>query len=422
MKERLKELNASLPKDERWTVGSNDPSRRLLALDRNSDPFYSGQGWQREAGEWFGEFHARRIGNRRLHIRAQFYVATGEDSSPVTGEPEATYLPDRTRFEKTAKNWAWFQEASKFARNMGLVDPDLIVDKKRSRVAKHAFPYTREAPGVRYTEPEIAFPSACLRAGGVREASAACGTSGPYDYISRRYPNIIEIWVEKDLDEADRPVLEMVAREKCVNLVVGTGFMTISAAYALLSRTEHTGLPVRILYLSDFDDAGQHMPVSPARHIEFATRNLKPKPDIRLHHLALNAEQVEDQNIPRKIPTTKAKEEKIGRLKNWEARHGVGSVELDTLTDPSRAGWFRALLSRAIDALRDPEIYQKGREAEEQAIALVAEELERLTHWPQRALELIVSEANEISAAYADEREEIRRKALELAELRQALE
>jgi hypothetical protein len=412
----LKELNFGVPRAARWTIDGKDPQTHILALDRNSDPFFAGQGWQREAGEWFAEFHERRVGERRLHIRALFYIATAEDPSPLTGEVEATYLPDGRRFEKTADNWAWFQQAAKHARNMERVDARLIIDKKRSRVSTYAGTSTKEPPTVEYAEPAVIFPNEYVDWASVQRADAGPKTDLFSGYVRRSTPSVVEIWVEKDLDEADRPVVQTVCQRMGVNLVVGSGIMTISSAYALLERTGE--LPVRILYLSDFDDAGVHMPVSPARHIEFAIRTMDPKPDIRIYHLALNAQQIIEQGIPRKIPTSKKEEEKIGRLKNFEALHGVGTVELNTLTDPTRAGYFEQLLRDAIAALRDPRLREKEREAKEGAERMVSDALERHMRWPHKALELIAERAEEASSQFEDEREEIARKAGELADLR----
>jgi len=422
MRACLEEMNFGVPRAARWTVGGSNPERRILAMDKNSDPFYAGQGWQREAGEWFAEFHRRRVGDRRLHIRALFYIATGEDPSPLTGEVEATYLPDGSRFEKTADNWAWFQAAAKHARNMELVNARLILDKKRSRVTENARASESGPPTVEYSEPRISLPDAYSALASFAPATAEPRTSMFAGYVRRKVPSVVEVWVEKDLDEADRPVVESVCQRMGANLVVGSGYMTISSAYALLERTKADELPVRVLYLSDFDDAGVHMPVSPARHIEFAIRHMDPKPDVRLYHLALTAEQILEQEIPRKIPTSKKEEEKIGRLKNFEARHGVGTVELNTLTDPTRADWFERLLRNAIRALRDPELREKERRAEAEAERMVAEELERQMRWPHKALELIAEQAQEKGARFAEDRAAIEQKAQELADMRLELD
>jgi hypothetical protein len=405
----MEQENRNPPYNQQRAIRTRYPEKQILGMDKSNDPFYSGQPWQRQDAAWFAEFHRRRVGSRRLQIRALFYIATGEDPSPVSGAVEATNLPDGSRFEKTADNWKMFQEAAKFARNMGLVIPRLILDKKRSRVTVNARPiFDAAPPSVEYTPPYIGLPDSEDLHSYVQSASA----SVPWmmsSYMRRNQPSVIEVWTEKDLDEADRPILEEVCADEGANLVVGTGAFTISSAYGLLERTEEYGLPVRVLFLSDFDDAGAHMPVSPARHIEFAIRDLDPKPDIALYHLALTAEQVEEQSIPRKIPTSKKDEQKTGRLKNFEKRPGIGTVELNTLTDPSRADYFERLLRDAIAALRDPDLYRRAREAREQSETRVAEEFEKQMRWPHRALDLIAEQADEKSATFEEERAEIQR-------------
>jgi hypothetical protein len=309
MKAYLKMLNACVPRSKRWTTSGKDPARQILAMDRTNDPYFAGAPAHVEAAEWFAEFHRRKVGGRRLHLRALFYIATGEDPSPITGEPEAVYLPDGQRFTKSYENWVWFLEAAKDGRNMERVDARHILDRKRSRVFNYASPRERSAPEVQVEGPFLELPDGIISThANLRRATAQADAIFTSEYAKRDEPSIVEIWTEKDLGEADRPVLENVCSRMRVNLVVGTGVFTISSAYALLERTEHYGLPVRILFLSDFDDAGVHMPISPARHIEFAIRNLNPKPDIALYHLALKPEQIIEQNIPRKIPTTPSEE------------------------------------------------------------------------------------------------------------------
>ena len=47
---------------------------------------------------------------------------------------------------------------------------------------------------------------------------------------------MIEVWVEKNLDEEDNPLLERLCEEVGVNLVTGIEFMTIASFHALLNE------------------------------------------------------------------------------------------------------------------------------------------------------------------------------------------
>lgn len=234
--------------------------------------------------------------------------------------------------------------------------------------------------------------------------------------------------MEKDLDEADQPVMETVCRQLGVNLVTGTGFMTISAVYAMLDRHPNLEKPIRIIYLSDFDASGEHMPIGPARHIENAIEDMDPKPDIRLYRLALTAEQVQEKSLPKKIGGAKKdKEKKVsGRKIRFEARHGVGSVELNAVTDEANVPWFEDLLRGAILALRDGGMDRKLRAAKREADALVGSGVARGLYWPHRALNLIKDKAEEVVegviAPQAEEREALKKREEELRYLLSLLE
>src|SRR5215204_5270542 len=157
MKALQERLNEGVRRGERWTT---DGERSILAMARKNDPFYAGQGWQREMAEWFADLF-RRLGfvGRRTHIRFVHYVASGEEPNPETGEERQERLPDGGPYENTEENWRFIQEASKHARNMGLVDPRHIVDKRTPRPFLNAPEEPAEAPGVYVEEPDITLPS-----------------------------------------------------------------------------------------------------------------------------------------------------------------------------------------------------------------------------------------------------------------------
>jgi hypothetical protein len=148
--------------------------------------------------------------------------------------------------------------------------------------------------------------------------------------------------------------------------------------YALLDRRFRLGKPLRILYLSDFDPAGSHMPSAPARHIEFALRDMEEKPDIRLRQLALTEDQVKELELPR-IPIKDSDRRKAG----FEAKHGQGATELNALMHGPRRAHTEAMLRDAIRQLRA--------------------EMARRLRWPRRALGLIEENAREIGERYSAE-------------------
>ena len=77
------------------------------------------------------------------------------------------------------------------------------------------------------------------------------------------------------------------------NLQTGMGEMSITATLALVHRLQQANKPARILYVSDFDPAGQSMPVAVSRKIEYFVRTLGFELDIRLFPVVLTLEQVQ---------------------------------------------------------------------------------------------------------------------------------
>jgi hypothetical protein len=393
------QLNEGVRRGERWTL---EGERGLLAMARSNDPFYAGQGWQLEQAEWFADLF-RRLGfeGRRVHVRFVHYVACGEEPNPATGEKQQERLPDSSPYENTEKNWQFIQAASKHARNMGKVDPRSIVDRRTPRPFLNAPEEPPSAPGVEVHEPSIRLPSIEVND---LEPYRSGGRAYPtgYEYSVAFEPSLVEMWMEKSLDDADDPLIETLCEEEGVNLITGIGFMTISSVYALLERRAHLEKSLRILYLSDFDPAGKHMPGAPARHVEFALRNMEGKPDIRLHHLALTEDQVKELELPR-IPIKDSDRRKA----RFEAKHGEGATELNALMLETRRSDTEAMLRGAIRELRDGELPRKLLDARMEAQAILEEEMARRLRWPRRALELIEEEAQEVGERYAEELQDL---------------
>src|SRR5262249_36158970 len=96
----------------------------------------------------------------------------------------------------------------------------------------------------------------------------AVGVQG-FEYSPADQPFLLEIWVEKTtMDD----VLEPLCRGLSINLVPGAGFQSITSAVNLLQRVarfKDSRKPCRVFYISDFDPAGDQMPVAVARQLQF---------------------------------------------------------------------------------------------------------------------------------------------------------
>ena len=409
-----------------YTVGKSVDPRSILALGRAHDPFYAGQLYQVEMSKWFADTFKRVSQGRRMHLRFSFYMAVGEEEDPDTEELlDPARLPDGTIFEKTKENWENWQLWAKWARNMSLVDPDQVIDSRKS-VISELHERKGEVPEltIETTPPTLYLPSGDDPSSVVSRASARPqGYSREFFSSSRDMePSIVELWLEKDISDADTDIVARVCRREDANLIIGSGFSNITTAYEAVQRQRELGKPLRILMLTDFDDAGSHMPVTPARHIEFAIKGMDPKPDIRLHHLGITQEQVIAQKMPRRIPETDKEDKEERRLRGeekaeekgrnyrkeiWEAKYGVGTVQLNSLTTPNRIRWFENLLRSTIQSLRDPKILQKFEEKEREAQILLDGEVERRLYWVHYAFNLIAEKAEEeVGETVQDQEEE----------------
>ena len=121
-------------------------------------------------------------------------------------------------------------------------------------------------------------------------------------------------------------VLEPLCKRYGANLQTGLGELSITATLALAHRLQEANKPARILYVSDFDPAGQSMPVAVSRKMEYFVRTLGLAVDVRVFPVVLTLDQVQYYRLPR----TPIKETERRRL-GFENRHGEGAVELDAL-------------------------------------------------------------------------------------------
>lgn len=158
-------------------------------------------------------------------------------------------------------------------------------------------------------------------------------------------------------------VLEPLCQKYGMNLVTGLGELSITAVYLLALRVVEAKKPVRILYISDFDPAGESMPLAVSRKIEYFVRNYSLDCDIKLVPLMLTSQQCVEYNLPRTpIKETEKRKDK------FENRHGVGATELDAM-EALHPGEMAELIEKAIEPYFDIKAWnaatQKNREVQQ---------------------------------------------------------
>jgi hypothetical protein len=397
--ERIKQLAAELGKKD-GKRGRPKPVNELLAMSPNRDPFYAGMPAQRARGEWFAALWQRFGFATGVHLRRVHYRLV----SVEPGQPKPQ-RHDGSDYENTETCWGYLEDAGAMARYLRLVPADAFEDRRNPQ------PHIFMRPVPLFREPQVSLES--LAAWSLpeieHELASLINLSLPgieevtgYDYYATDQPYHCEIWVEKSTQD---DVLLPICEELHVNLVSSLGFQSITGVVKLLQRVCElvricqAGKPARILYISDFDPAGDGMPVAVARQIEFWIRDYARGADIKLQPLALTAEQVGEDayNLPR-IPIKDSDTRKDG----FEARYDAGAVELDAL-EALYPGELARLVREAVEPYRDLTLAERLEEAEEEARELAAEAWEARIAPYHAELTSIEQDARQIAGAYGDE-------------------
>jgi hypothetical protein len=299
------------------------PLYTLRAQDAKTDPFLAGMPARRRDAEWFAEVWNRVGGKRGFHLRRLHYRVLSQDP-PIL-------MPDGTPYINTVRCVATLYNGGRDARHLGLIDSDDLVDRKNPPPT--IFMREGESGEIQchgglgeLAEPKLEIPRLVL---------APPITAQAYQ---------VEIWCEKS---TMNDVLMPLGERYGVNVVTGTGEISETRCNELVQRAEESDRPVRILYASDFDPAGDSMPVAAARKIEYALYRLQRYDlDIQVRPVVLTHDQCVEYRLPR-IPI---KDE--ARAQRFEERFGEGATELDAL-EALHPGELERILVREIERYHD---------------------------------------------------------------------
>ncbi len=325
----------------------------LLVLAPQNDPFYSGSDGEREMAEWFAGLWERFGYTTGVHLRRIHYRILSEGN---------VYRPDGSLYENNRDNWTWMNKASRHARYLGLINPEDLVDKRNPTPHIHLVPGGEMGPAWGYDlhrerldrlHPDLGNSWRDL-------ASVETHVYG-YAYEESLQPYHVEVWAEKTtMDDILIPLCLRLG----TNYISGAGYQSITSMVDLLrGRVSHLGKPCRVLYVSDYDEAGQNMPKQMARQMEFWIRQYAASCDVRVEPIVMTAEQA--------APYPKA--------------HDTGAVELDAMEaiEPGKLG---RIVRENIMQFRDTHLASgvneraaAAREAVEQAVEdAIEDELEDL--------------------------------------------
>jgi hypothetical protein len=308
----------------------------LIPLAPQNDPFYTGTPGDWALAEWFATLWQAFGYTHKVHIRRVHYQIVSQHP-PVA-------MPNGLPYENTEGCWNILNLASKAARYLQLVDPEAFVDRRNPEAVVFA--------SNRTPEPEV-WATSRLWGSQLRLPDfpdlPAYRVSG-YESVQAFH---LECWCEKS---TMNDVLEPLCQHYGMNLQTGLGELSITATLALVHRLKEADKPARIFYVSDFDPAGQSMPVSVSRKVEYFVRTLGLSVDVRVFPVILTAEQVHAYRLPR----TPIKETER-RRGDFEDRYGEGAVELDAL-EALYPGELQQVLSQCISPYFDPTLAQRTKD------------------------------------------------------------
>lgn len=389
------------------------PIGDLLALSRNNDPFFAGSPANVKAGEWFADLWSRFGYSTGVHLRRIHYQVLSTQLE----------CPDGAVYENTERCWGLLEGAAANARALGLVTPDALVDRRNPPPTINAgvAQPERDGPSWSWEEPVWHLPAINADIAWNLELSIGEINVEGYEYDQADQPVLLEVWVEKStMNDVLGPLCAVLG----VNLVSSLGFQSITSAVSLLVRAAGHAKPARVLYISDFDPAGERMPVAMARQVEFWHRHFAKDIDLKITPLVLTQEQVETYDLPR-TPIKVSDRRRAG----FEERRGEGAVELDAL-EALHPGVLAQVVRQAVQVYRDPDLAgrlsstgsvakRSANDSWQAAAAPHAEQLERIRSDARRTIAL---HQDRLSALAADLDAELAPLRAELDELRPVVE
>lgn len=310
----------------------------LIALASQNDPFYQGTPSTLALAEWFAALYYRLGWDReRNHIRRCHYQIMSIGATLPNGKP----------YENTMECWDILLLATKAARYLNLVDMSAFDDKRNDEPISYA-PSDRQ--------PELSISDFLYSSDLQLPDFPDLPGYSLYSYEpAQRYH--LEMWCEKTT--INDVLLPLCQRYGAV-LQTGAGELSITATRLLAERLQEIGKPTRIFYISDFDPAGQSMPVAVSRKLEYFVRSGDMDVDVRLFPVVLTADQVRRYQLPR----TPIKESER-RKDSFEQQHGTGAVELDSLV-ALRRGELQRILVGYIERYYDTGLAERTRQARAQ--------------------------------------------------------
>lgn len=363
---------------DRWTRAMRGRDRAygiedFLVMTPQRDPFYAGTPGDVAAAEWFMAvwnqqgMDARAAEGRTVYVRTMHYTATAPDPLERITPPPPPWGRGRA-YENITSDYDQMVFASVIARYLGYLPFDAIVDNRNKSSIYNADdePFEPEKrPEVQITTyygkyDEITLPDP-------NDVTATnrliTRTYGP----GQRY--LLAVIAEKDkVRDLILPTLE----EMEADFILASGETSLTQTWDFCRKCLEMNRSGRVLYLSDYDPAGNDMPMVVARRIEWFVHSPRSRlyeefqqyldagNDITLRVLAITKEQKEDYSLPPTMLKASVKD----RRTHWQAKHGEEGVELDVFDRERLNGVLDGVVRDALAPFYDAGLASRAQDAE----------------------------------------------------------
>lgn len=257
---------------------TNCPINDLIVLTPQNDPYYIGTLTERRHARWIADIVTQYLEERnrnKVHDRAMHYYILSNNLRRPIGRSEWRI------FRGDSNDFSWVMKSIQNARILGYIPWSCIEDKKNPELIKNAYYWEHdEFEDISITPEDI--------------AEAISKKFYPFNpQLQQAYH--VEIWTEKT---TINDILEPIGKKYGVNIQAFSGQSTSTKVYELIERISIIDKPVRILYISDYDEYGHNMPVACGRKIQWFLDNMNVEQDVKLDKILLTAEQVEEYELP----------------------------------------------------------------------------------------------------------------------------
>lgn len=305
-----------------------------------SDPCWRGTPDDHEKADWAAGYFRRMIKGRKddyIHTRGMHYflISLDEDVPPPTDNPQREW----DVYENTTTCYQALVNALICARVLGKIPVDAVRDESAivteiegaRRWSGTQEPHSRwsddrnitsaiaHVPGVSGISSYEARPIYDTFEEAIEDIAndiASKAASNIHINTRRLRPYYIEVWSEKTLPSE----VESIIRKYPVGRYVqGSGHSGWYHVNQFVSNVQTARTPGYLLYLADWDSAGEDMPVGVASKIEFSKHERGIDQPIKLDKLGLTENQIEEYDLPQNFE----KDEPYVELNALEAQMDV---------------------------------------------------------------------------------------------------